>query len=606
MSYNSLFGLGSHSQDANLEGHWRLQDDAASTTIVDSSGNGRTGTNNANTSTKSTTGPNGWLSKALSFDGSSDRISLPATAFVSGAAARSFILWFKADAFDTGTLYAIADLGGSDGAQSGKGLVPYCEDNAVSVAGFGHRTITPKSTLSTGTWYSFGLKVPVGATTTGNIELLLNGVNQSQTTEAGSSQTLDTLLQTNQWLGFSSNLSRYYDGNLAGVSSFSRALTDAEFLEAYRGPEPLISAAGSIQVQGGGDPTVGSILEVNAAATYSHPVSGANGAITITYRWFVNDVYQSTGSTFDTTGLSVDDDIKFQSRGTNNGDYDPAEDTDSSNTITLVSSGPTYTLSCTNGSFTLTGQSTGLVCSRNIAATQGTFTLSGQAVSLTAARKIAAGQGSFALTGQDVDLVTSSSLSAEHGSFSLTGQSVALTTARKLLCSAGAFTLTGQAVGLSRGRVLPAGQVSFTLSGQAVSLTAARKIVAAQGSLSLTGQDVTLTYTPIGGPDYTLTCAAGSFALSGQAVGLVAARKLTFVSGSFTLDGQAVTLSAGRNVAAGNGSFILTWQDAGLFAARKIAPEYGAISLTGQDVTLAYSGGNSSGAAFYYYLCLGV
>lgn len=64
--------------DASVQGHWRLDDDAANTTIVDSSANANNGTLNGgkNTDTATTTGPTNLLTKALSFDGASDYINL--------------------------------------------------------------------------------------------------------------------------------------------------------------------------------------------------------------------------------------------------------------------------------------------------------------------------------------------------------------------------------------------------------------------------------------------------------------------------------------------------------------------------------------------------
>src|SRR5690606_8599158 len=57
---------------------WPLQDDAASTAVVDASGKGRHGdlVGGENTSAKSTTCPNGWLTKAFDLNGSDDYVSV--------------------------------------------------------------------------------------------------------------------------------------------------------------------------------------------------------------------------------------------------------------------------------------------------------------------------------------------------------------------------------------------------------------------------------------------------------------------------------------------------------------------------------------------------
>lgn len=124
-----------------------------------------------------------------------------------------------------------------------------------------------------------------------------------------------------------------FSGLISDVATFIGVLTAGEAAEYIGGREPLNLTSGTCQVQGSVDPIAGAIIEVGTAPTYN---SQNNGTVTITYRWFVNDVYQSTGSTFDTTDLSVGDIVKYQSRGSNDGGYDSAEDTNSSNTITII------------------------------------------------------------------------------------------------------------------------------------------------------------------------------------------------------------------------------------------------------------------------------
>ncbi|MEM6365605.1 MAG: LamG-like jellyroll fold domain-containing protein, partial [Planctomycetota bacterium] len=72
-SYNELFGLGSYSEDASLEGWWKLQDNAASTAVADSSSQAtdQVLVGGSNTSDISASGP-GFLPLSLNFDGTSD------------------------------------------------------------------------------------------------------------------------------------------------------------------------------------------------------------------------------------------------------------------------------------------------------------------------------------------------------------------------------------------------------------------------------------------------------------------------------------------------------------------------------------------------------
>ena len=181
-------------------------------------------------------------------------------------------------------------------------------------------------------------------------------------------------------------------------------------------------------------------------------------------------------------------------------------------------------------------------------------------------------------------------LAAALGTYTLTGQATGLEAARILTALQGSFGLTGQDTALLRGFYLASEQGSFTLTGQAVGLLIARRLIAAQGSYGLTGQDVTLTYTPDGGPDYTLTADAGSYTLSGQAVSLIASRLLVAGAGAYVLTGQDASFLVSRLLAAGQGSYSLTGQAATLLISRLMVAGQGSYTLNGQAVTLVYSG----------------
>lgn len=69
-----------------------------------------------------------------------------------------------------------------------------------------------------------------------------------------------------------------------------------------------------------------------------------------------------------------------------------------------ASSGPTYTLECSSGSFVLTGQSAGLLHNRILSVDSGAFDLTGQDAGLLHNRVLFAGSGAFVLAGDDVGL----------------------------------------------------------------------------------------------------------------------------------------------------------------------------------------------------------
>lgn len=88
--------------------HWRLNDNAASTTVVDASGNGHTGTAAQNTNLFSTTGK---IGRALDFDGASDWVSVAdddALSFgdASDDSPFSVAVWIKPDDATTFRLFS--------------------------------------------------------------------------------------------------------------------------------------------------------------------------------------------------------------------------------------------------------------------------------------------------------------------------------------------------------------------------------------------------------------------------------------------------------------------------------------------------------------------
>lgn len=118
--------------------------------------------------------------------------------------------------------------------------------------------------------------------------------------------------------------------------------------------------------------------------------------------------------------------------------------------------------------------------------------------------------GSYTVTGQAATLTYSAgnvnySLSCANGTYNVTGQSATLTYvgaphAYSLSCANGTYAVTGQSATL----IYSAGHANYALS-------------CAFGAYSVTGQTATLTYTPGSGPQaYTLSCANGNYFVTGQ------------------------------------------------------------------------------------------
>lgn len=223
-----------------------------------------------------------------------------------------------------------------------------------------------------------------------------------------------------------------------------------------------------------------------------------------------------------------------------------------------VAAGATYSLEAAAGSFTLSGQSVGLVAARLISAVKGEFTLSGQDASLLRGFLLSAGAGAFVLTGQDASLDYSSgaaayTLTAEAGAFALSGQAASLLRGLLLSAAAGEFSLTGQAADLLRGLLLSAGSGSFTLSGQDANLLRGLLLSGGTATFELTGQAADVLR------GYRVGADAGALVLTGKDAELLAARLLAVDPGSFTLVGKDAELSwSGEVLASGLAVVTLT------------------------------------------------
>jgi len=225
-----------------------------------------------------------------------------------------------------------------------------------------------------------------------------------------------------------------------------------------------------------------------------------------------------------------------------------------------------------------------------LTADAGSLELAGQDAGLTAARVLTADAGAFELTGYDAGLYRGYTLAADAGSAELTGQDASLLVSRQLTADTGSLELTGHDAGLIASRLLSADTGALELTGHDASLLVSRLLSAEAGTLAFTGRDATLTYTPIGGPTYTLTADAGTFTLTGQDAGLIVSRLLSAEAGAVVLTGHDAEIVHGYVLAAEAGSLELTGNDAALVLGRVLQAGAGSLELTGYDVTFLYSG----------------
>lgn len=134
-------------------------------------------------------------------------------------------------------------------------------------------------------------------------------------------------------------------------------------------------------------------------------------------------------------------------------------------------------------------------------------------------------------------------LTADSGSIAVTGTAASLKFNRVLAAGAGATAITGTDAALKFNRVLSAAAGSISITGTDAALKLNRVLAAASGAFAITGTDATLTYTPIGGPTYTLTADAGAIVISGIDASLKFNRAISCSAGSISITGSDATLT---------------------------------------------------------------
>jgi hypothetical protein len=361
-SYNELFGLGSHSEDANLGRWYPCQDDAASTAVDDASSNASDGTlNGGNTADKATTGPNSWLASALDFDGNDDVAFTPP--FSAGTQTALTVLARARNDSGGGNqdhLLQLRSLSGSTFLQIRKTDFGTVLDARLSINGSSN-TITGTTNVVSGNWEAIAYRRDGD-----DHDLQLDGtVEDSDTHSLG---THSVSANTSHFGNWTAGGVVGWIGPVADVAIFSRALTDAEIDDWVSGPEPVNSVAPAVS----GTETVGETLSVTTGTWgLDAPFSaGSNGTITYSYQWTRSDDASGTGeadigsatsNTYTLVTADVGKFIRCRVRATNDGGFDSAADTNSDFTgeIQAASTGEvTATAALTIGAATLSGSAT--------------------------------------------------------------------------------------------------------------------------------------------------------------------------------------------------------------------------------------------------------
>lgn len=527
-SYNELFGLGTYSEDASLEGWWKLQDDAASTSVADSSSAASGGSLNGgnNTADISVAGPTGYLSKALDFDGTADYVALNAE-YSAGVTEFTLLAWLNPDGTSgaRGHFGSFRTSGGNDGLQS------YINNSSNTLranlrqAGDVDVASDDGTAVSASSWSSTAI-----CWDGSNIRRFVNG-SATGTADVTSISAVGTC-GFSSFIGGMSNsgsLAFPFDGQIAGVAFFSRALTSAEVAQWDAGPEPLNTVAPTLS----GTETVGQTLSCTTGTWDSQ----SNGTLTYSYQWTRSDdgtgtneadISGATSSTYTLVSADSGKYIRCRVRASNDGGFDSAEDTNTAFTgaIAAGGGGTTGTASITLGAATLA--STGKVAIDGTASpTLGSLSLSSAAslgiigtASNTLGSLTAACVGDLAIEGTASNTLGDATLSAtgtsgSTGSLSATLGELTTTSTGELPIDGTHGGTLGELSSAATGELAIKGSATATL-GAATLNASGTSAVTGSGSVSATLGSLSLSASATLTLEASVTAALAAATLSSQ------------------------------------------------------------------------------------------
>ena len=213
----------------NCVGHWKMNDNADSTTVLDSSGNGKNGTAQQNTSVLHTTGK---IDGALTFNGTSDYVNI---GNVIGTGAYTKVAWIKriVDARDYHNIVSSNTLSNS----------LWHDRNGYLKAGHAtsYEHVKDSNALAEGVWYHVAVTFDpnVGS---GTMKLYKNGNQVGNTATSVPTQSPSTTTYIGRFL--STNVYNF-NGSIDNVMVLNRALTGEEISLLYNNGNGIETIPGS-------------------------------------------------------------------------------------------------------------------------------------------------------------------------------------------------------------------------------------------------------------------------------------------------------------------------------------------------------------------------
>jgi hypothetical protein len=195
-------------------GHWKMNDNAADTTVADSSGNNHNGTAQQNTNVLHTTGR---IDGALTFNGTSDYAAI---GDIIGTGAYTKAAWVKPES--SASTYSHNILSGKP---SQAFWAPTWYGNKLSA---GHNSawnqVQDSNSLTFGVWYFVAVTYDAAAQT-------LTLYKDGEVVDTGSTTTPQPLTELS--IGRYDNTATYFKGSIDNVLLFDRALTSDEVAALY-------------------------------------------------------------------------------------------------------------------------------------------------------------------------------------------------------------------------------------------------------------------------------------------------------------------------------------------------------------------------------------
>ncbi|MFN5064050.1 MAG: LamG-like jellyroll fold domain-containing protein, partial [Pseudomonadota bacterium] len=325
ISFNALTGLGTNIEDVFIQGIWTLQE-STGTAATDSSSRGRNGAISGMGSNPTTaTGPNNWLPSSFDFDGTDDYVDIASNVGLTQYPF-SLVLFIRPDQFFAAYQASAISLLRITNFRPYYSIFANSSGQAeVSARNPTQYQAASSSTLSTSSW----THVAAVYESFTSKKLLINGtVEANLTTGVSLDPSVDRLFigRLRNFVGYPSN---FWDGRIAGVMAFNRALSKAEVNELRLGPEPINTVAPVLS----GTATQGQTLSVTTGtwgldAPFS---SGSNGTIYYSYQWTRSDnnsglnetnISGATSSSYTLAAGDVGKYIRCYVRAGNDGGYD--------------------------------------------------------------------------------------------------------------------------------------------------------------------------------------------------------------------------------------------------------------------------------------------